>query len=203
MPKQEPDSQGRGDLTLPAADPDALLIERVKAGDRAAFTRLAQRHQASLYRYARSLSRSDADAEDALQKALVSVWKSAATFAGRASVRAWLLTITRNAALRAGRLREAPMPDQSLAELGRRAGWGSDDPETLLSRLERVESLERALARLSDADREVIVLRDLEGLSGDETAAVLGVELKAMKSRLHRARLRLTAALTEESTHGT
>jgi RNA polymerase sigma-70 factor (ECF subfamily) len=67
----------------------------------------------------------------------------------------------------------------------------------MLVRLEEREWLARALARLSQADREVLILRDLEGLSGEETAAALGVTVRAMKSRLHRARLRLAAQLRE------
>lgn len=174
----------------------------MKAGDRAAFTRLARRHQASLFRYAVSLARSRADAEDALQKTLIAIWKSAATFGGRASVKAWMLTITRNSVFRAGRVREAPTDDEPLAALGRQAGWGNENPEELLQRLQRIESLERALNELPPTDREALVLRDLEGLSGEETAEVLGLSLAATKSRLHRARLRLMARLTEESADG-
>jgi RNA polymerase sigma-70 factor (ECF subfamily) len=76
------------------------------------------------------------------------------------------------------------------------------DPEALAGRLETQAMLERALASLGDEDREVIVLRDLEGLSGEETAQALGLSLPAMKSRLHRARLRLLAAVKGGGSHG-
>ena len=181
---------------------DVELLAAVKAGDRDAFTRLAERHQASLYRYVRSISRTDADAEDALQKTLVAVWKSAATYAQRSSVRAWMLTIGRNAALRAGRSREDATDIEPLADLGRRAGWGADNPETLLLQLQRQEVLARALEALPEPDRELLILRDLEGLTGDEAAEVSGLSLAAMKSRLHRARLKLLAQITEEQNDG-
>ena len=87
-------------------------------------------------------------------------------------------------------------------DLERDAGWGTEPPDALFERLEDRASLERALGDLAPADREVLVLRDLEELSGDETAAVLGITLRAMKSRLHRARLRLAAALKEGSRAG-
>ncbi len=180
---------------------DLELLQAVQAGDRAAFTCLVERHYRSLFRYARSFARSDADAEDALQKTLVSVWRSAASFAARSSVRAWMLTIARNAVFRAGRSREDATDTESLADLGRRAGWGAESPEELLDEQERRALLERGLASLPDSDREVLVLRDIEGLSGDETADVLGLSLRAMKSRLHRARLRLVAVLREELKH--
>ncbi|MGB5681902.1 MAG: sigma factor-like helix-turn-helix DNA-binding protein, partial [Polyangiales bacterium] len=75
------------------------------------------------------------------------------------------------------------------------AGWGSDDPEAIAIASERKGALRRAMASLSAEDQEVLILRDLEGLRGSEAAEVLGISLRALKSRLHRARLRLAASL--------
>jgi RNA polymerase sigma-70 factor (ECF subfamily) len=180
---------------------DLELLQGVQTGDRIAFTCLIERHYRSLFRYARSFARTDADAEDALQRTLVSIWKSAGSFSARSSVRAWLLTIARHAVFRAGRSREDATDADSLADLGRRAGWGDESPESLLDERQRRELLAQCLASLSESDRELLVLRDVEGFSGDETAQVLGLSLAAMKSRLHRARLRLVATLTEELKH--
>lgn len=140
-----------------------------------------------------------ADAEDALQEAFIAAWRSAGTFAGGETARGWILTIARNALRRHYRRRVGEPPDHvPLDQLGEEAGWGTEEPaDDMLVRLEEREWLARALARLGDADREVLILRDLEGLSGEETAAALGVTVRAMKSRLHRARLRLAAQLRE------
>lgn len=79
--------------------------------------------------------------------------------------------------------------------LGLEAGWGSDNPEALAIAAERRDTLRRALHGLSPGDREVLVLRDIEGLRGPEAAEVLGIGERALKSRLHRARLRLAVSL--------
>lgn len=174
-------------------------MARVAVGDRDSFTRLVVRHQAALLRYLRAAFDSEADAEDALQRAFVSVWKSAGTYAGRASVRAWLFTIARNAGMRARqKAREELLEPEPLARLGERAGWGSETPEALMAALERRDALERGLDTLRSEEREILLLRDVEGLSGDEAAEVLGISRAAMKSRLHRARLGFAAAMRKE-----
>ena len=86
-------------------------------------------------------------------------------------------------------------------KLGLDAGWGSDDPEALAIAAERKEILQHALRTLSSDDQEVLTLRDIEGLRGPEAAEVLGIGERALKSRLHRARLRLAAALRKTSNH--
>jgi RNA polymerase sigma factor (sigma-70 family) len=90
--------------------------------------------------------------------------------------------------------REEPM-EEPLMMLGLEAGWGSDNPEALAIAAERRDTLRRALHGLSPGDREVLVLRDIEGLRGPEAAEVLGIGERALKSRLHRARLRLAVSL--------
>jgi RNA polymerase sigma-70 factor (ECF subfamily) len=113
------------------------------------------------------------------------------------SVRNWFLAITRNAARRALRpRREEPgaETEPGLLELGIAAGWGSDDPERNVATAQEAERLALAIASLPLEDREILLLRDVEGLSGEETASSLELSLAAMKSRLHRARLRLVAA---------
>jgi len=144
-------------------------------------------------RFLRGLVGDEALVDDVLQQALLDAYRGAGTFSGAARVRTWLFTIARNAAFRTIR-KTRPADDETLFELGLRAGWG-EDPETLALRAEEVRTLGRALASLTTEDREILLLRDVEQLSGPETAEVLGTSLAAMKSRLHRARLRLAAAL--------
>ncbi|MBL8957865.1 MAG: sigma-70 family RNA polymerase sigma factor [Myxococcaceae bacterium] len=185
------------------ASEDGDLIRRSASGDREAFVAVARRHGPAVHRLCAAVLGNDADASDATQEALLVAFRRASTYrAERGPVRPWLLAIARREAYRLRpRGHEAPITDEApLGALGVRAGWSAEDPEALLARAEDVEALARAIAALDPKDREVLVLRDLEGQSGEQAALVLGVDLAAMKSRLHRARLKLMAALREGST---
>lgn len=182
--------------SLSSLDDDAL-IRRVAGSDRAAFTALLERHWAPLYRYLGSLAKDPAAAEDALQEAFISVWRSAAGFRGEAGGRTWLYTIARNA-LHRGRRRA---PDQtealtSLDELGAAAGWGDQSSgDRVLAALEDRDRVRKAMRALSAEDNEVLLLVDVEELTAEEAARALEISVAAVKSRLHRARLRLCAEL--------
>jgi RNA polymerase sigma-70 factor (ECF subfamily) len=120
-------------------------------------------------------------------------------------VTTWLFAIARHAVERQYRRRvgEPSLEEQvSLEALGIAAGWGRDNPEQILLREEERAMVTRALDALDDTDRQVLVVRDLEGLDGEEAAGVLGLTLPALKSRLHRARLRFAAELREERARG-
>ena len=171
---------------------DAELIRRTAAGDRDAFAAFVAKHGGAIHRFLRTVA--GHSAEDALQETFLGAWRGAASFREESSPRTWLFTIARNAALRLQRKRVAePESFESLEDLGAAAGWGDEDPERLLIKRESADLVASALLRLADGDREVLLLRDVEGLSGDEAAAVLGLTVAAMKTRLHRARLRLAA----------
>jgi RNA polymerase sigma-70 factor, ECF subfamily len=181
---------------------DAELMARAGRGDREAFARLVSRHQASVFRFARALASSQPNAEDILQETFLAALKGAPGFRGDAPVRSWLFSIARHAAARQGR-RHVGEPDrfeslEPLDTLGVEAGWGSEDPEALVIAAQHRAGVASALEALPGDDREVLILRDLEGLSGEETAAALGTSLASMKSRLHRARLRFAAALRQQ-----
>ncbi|HEV8660088.1 MAG TPA: sigma-70 family RNA polymerase sigma factor [Thermoanaerobaculia bacterium] len=182
---------------------DAELIRRSAAGDAAAFGELMKRHEAAVFRFARAISPDDAAAEDALQEAFLGAWRGARTFRGDASVRNWLLTIVRNAIYRQHRKRvDEPEDIEPLSELGLAAGWGEEEnPETIALQRESRHLLNAAMERLSAPDREILLLRDVEGLSGDEVATMLGLTLTAMKTRLHRARLRIASKVREAYEH--
>jgi RNA polymerase sigma-70 factor (ECF subfamily) len=183
---------------------DLELVRRSADGDREAFGTLVTRHQASIFRLARLMVRTREEAEDVLQQTFLSAWQGVARFRGESSVRTWLLTITRNAALtRRVRVAREPIDATPLDDLGIRAGWGGPNPEQLAMAAEQRERLAAALAGLAPEEREILTLRDLEGLLGDDVAAMLGLTMAAMKSRLHRARLRLAAAVRGATTHAT
>jgi RNA polymerase sigma-70 factor (ECF subfamily) len=178
---------------------DDELIALASTGDRDAFAAIVGRHAAAVLRLARAMSADDATAEDVVQETFLNAFRAAATYRpGVASVRTWLFAIARNEARRARRVREQPVAevdDDSLLELGVEAGWGHELAEHALGRAEETELLASALASLGPDDREILVLRDLESLAGEAVAELVGLGLPAMKSRLHRARLRLLAAL--------
>ena len=186
---------------------DQQLIAQVAEHDGDAFDALVARHQSAVYRFVLAIVGSRATAEDVLQQTFLAAYQSAGTFRRASSVRTWLLTIARNAALRA-RKTEARRaaessdegPEDSLVELGVQAGWGDESPESLAIARQRRSLLEAALSRLAPEHREIIVLRDLEEIPGEDVARMLDVTRAAMKSRLHRARLQLAALLRRAET---
>jgi RNA polymerase sigma-70 factor (ECF subfamily) len=158
------------------------------------------RHALAVHRLLLSLGASPDDAEDALQDCFISAWRGAATFSGRDSARGWLFSIARNALHRHHRKRAGePAELHPLDALGVAAGWGG---ETDFShRFDVEEELEWALNQIPAEERQVIVLRDLDGLTGEETAEVLELSVAAMKSRLHRGRLRLMGVVRRRGTN--
>lgn len=152
-----------------------------------------------MLRFLSRLARGDAaQAEDLAQDTLVTAFAALGQWRGDASFRTWLFTVGRSRWLMGRRRRQGEPTEHeelsSLGALGAEAGWGlTQDAQQFAARLEAKDALERALEGLSDDEREVVVLRDVEGLSGEEVAEVLGVGVAAMKSRLHRARLHLLA----------
>lgn len=174
---------------------DRRLLLAASLGDRDAFERFVEEHEGAVFRLLKTAAADDADVEDALQEAFVAAWRNAGSYRGGASARGWILTIARNALRRSHRRRVGePAAFEPLEALGLQAGWGQDDA---LEGMARREVLDRAMQKLGVEDREVLVLRELEGLSGEEVAGMLDITVAAMKSRLHRARLRFLAALRE------
>jgi RNA polymerase sigma-70 factor (ECF subfamily) len=174
-----------------AAADDATLLARAGRGERAAFDALVDRHGDAMYRLALRTCGPGRDAEDAVQDALLAAWRAAAGFRGQSAVRTWLLQIVVNACHRRHRLRAGEPARHAPVEDAAAEPDGESSPEARTQAREVGRAIDRALAEMTPEAREVLVLRDVEGLTGEETAAALGVELAAMKSRLHRARLEL------------
>jgi RNA polymerase sigma-70 factor (ECF subfamily) len=151
-------------------------------------------HLDAAYNLARWLTRDDHDAEDVVQTAYLRALKFASGFHG-ANVRAWLLAIVRNAGytwLEQRRSRGATTP---FDEEVHAAGSDAADPEGQLLRQDRVQAVRRAVEELPPDLREVVVLRELEGLSYKEIAAIAEIPLGTVMSRLSRARERLRESL--------
>jgi RNA polymerase sigma-70 factor (ECF subfamily) len=189
---------------MPTADlvpDDAALLERVAGGDRRAFDSFLARHHQAMARFAHALARSSVVAEDALQDAFVSAWRGAAGYHGPATPRAWMYAIVRNSVARQFR-RKVGEDEVSLDQLGADAGWGDAGTGDRVARaLEDRDRVGKALEGLSSESQEVLLLVDVEGLALEEASAALDVSVAAVKSRLHRARLRFVAELKKEDDH--
>jgi RNA polymerase sigma-70 factor (ECF subfamily) len=179
------------DVELMEAASDEALVERCARGDRSAFDQLVDRHGDALFRFATRQCGARREAEDAVQDGLLAAWRGAATFRGEASARSWLFQVVLNACRRRSRRRSGePAVHAPIEEAERLADGGAPADERAAGR-QVAAALSRALELLPEEAREVLLLRDVEGLEGPEAAAVLGIGLAAMKSRLHRARLEL------------
>ncbi len=172
---------------------DDALLERAKQGDADAMAMVLGEVAPSVHRFGLRMCRSDADADDVLQDTLLAVTTHLRDFEGRSSLTSWVFTLARTACARRRRgLKNAPpVADDAAAE---RVSEGRS-PEQEASARELSAVLGSALEGLSDEYREVLVLRDIEGLSAVEAAAAIGVSVEALKSRLHRARSALREAL--------
>ena len=200
----------------PAAGPsDQMLLAAARSGDRDALEALLLRYQARVYRFGIKMCGDQDDAEDILQETLLAMARSVRDFRGASSLSTWLYTIARSFCIKKRRRsRFAPAEQQSLDAVLTDQGVQLPDPrpspeEDLAGR--QVDAmLARAIAALDPMYREVLVLRDIEGLTAPEVAEVLGIGVDAVKSRLHRARLAVRKAILpylgsgdEETAHGT
>ncbi len=197
-----PRPRGLFSVTADRDDTDADLLRHSAEGDRAAFERLVARHAPALYRFIGRVCSNPRDAEDALQDGLLSAWRGAPTYRGASSVRTWLFQIVIHACRRLHRRRagepERTEPVEAATAIAS-ADPGADDRA---ARRELGAALDAALGGMPQEAREVLLLRDVEGLSGEEVAAALGISLAAMKSRLHRARLELKRRVEHDLGHG-
>ena len=197
--------------TLSAAAPvvdldDLALTRRIADGDRAAFELMMRRHNRRLFRLARATLRDEADAEDALQEAYLSAYRSMGRFRGDAALSTWLSRLVLNECL--GRLRRGarrrkviPMVaagDLAPTEIDEMAPLDADTPDQALGRAQMRALLERQLDALPEAFRVVFVLRAVEELTVEETAQCLSIPEATVRSRHFRARSLLREALARQ-----
>ncbi len=174
---------------------DADLLAAHVAGDPDAFGEIVRRHRDRLWAVALRTTADPEEASDALQDAMISAFRNAASFRGEAAVTTWLHRVVVNACLDRMRRRRArpavPLPEED-GDSGRR---GIADPRDDLDRLELRMEIDRALRALPTDQRAAIVLVDVEGLSVVEAAEILGIPEGTVKSRCSRGRARLAIAL--------
>jgi RNA polymerase sigma-70 factor (ECF subfamily) len=188
--------------SVPAAAAEAELLERLRRGDEEAFETFVRTYGPRMLSVARRYLPREADAEDALQDALLLAHRNLASFQGGSRLGTWLHRVTVNASLmriRSRSRRPEPSPDNpGWQALASKEGpvWAAS-PLEALSRAEIRRRLQDGLAGLPEGIRAVVRLRDIEGVELREIGNLLGIGVSTVKSRLHRGRSALRACLDE------
>lgn len=174
--------------------PTEQVLSAAQQGDPRAIATLVSGSHAQVQRFARTLCSTPEDAEDAAQEALIVLYRKIGTLRASAALGSWMFQIVRNECIRRSRVRlHKPVPVAMVEPSAEDAA---------LARLE-MERIVNCIAALPSEQRAVLVLRDIQGLSGSATAQALGLSRAAMKSRLHRGRETLRSELrTPNNTPG-
>jgi RNA polymerase sigma-70 factor, ECF subfamily len=185
--------------------PDEEVVRRVRAGEGALFELLMRRYNQRLYRVARAIVRSDAEAEDVMQQAYVNAYVHLAQFEGRAQFSTWLTRIAVYEALARRRRRERlpeidAMSDHDEGRNALRSSVPSPEQQAITGELR--SALEASLDALPEMYRTAFVLREVEGLSTAEAAECLESSEDVVKTRLHRAKVLLRRELLERAGAG-
>jgi RNA polymerase sigma-70 factor (ECF subfamily) len=201
-------SSGAGALYRLEIDSRALsvnerrLIAQAQSGDRLAFDALVRIHADRLYAVVLPLSAGPHEAEEVTQEAFFRAWRAIGRFDGRSQLFTWLYRIGVNEAKRRAQRGERTLRTVSLEESPSEPPDLSGAPEPGAERGALRDALERAVRALPLDYRAPLVLRDIEGLSTQDAAEILGVSEAALKSRLHRARVAVRDALRDEGELG-
>jgi len=183
--------------------PDVALVGRVREGDIAAYDTLVRKYERQIFRIAQHITQNREDAEDVMQDAFLKAYEKLDQFQGNSKFYTWLVRIAVNESLMRLRKRRTgkmvSIDEDMQTEEGSMprdfADW-APDPEQNYNHAELAEILRKTIQGLPHAFRVVFALRDVEGLSTEETAEMLGLSVPAVKSRLLRARLQLRDRLT-------
>jgi len=179
---------------------DAELLAAARAGDADALESLLEHWQGRVYRYGLRMCGDAEDAKDVLQDTLLTAARNVKDFRGASALSTWLYTIARSFCIKKRRRSKfAPPRESSLeSEVAPDAAPLVDpgrSPDEVVAGREIEQAIARAIASLDPGQREVLILRDVEGLTAPEVGAVLGIGVDAVKSRLHRARVAVRAAV--------
>lgn len=182
---------------------DAQLVEQSTRGDREAFRALVDRYQGKLFRLVSGLVKSKEDTEDIVQESFVKAYLSLGSFRKESTFYTWIYRIAHNMAIdykrkiaRRGNAIELSEVERSLP-VDERAS-----PLEAVVRQEQGDGMQRALAKLSEEHKTVIILREVDGLSYEEIAKVLGISKGTVMSRLHYARKQLQELLKDFAPEG-
>jgi RNA polymerase sigma-70 factor (ECF subfamily) len=188
---------------------DEILIARAKQGDFHAFETLVSRYQDKVYRLAFRFVRNETEAKEIVQDTLLSVWRKLDGFKGDSQFGSWLFRVTANAALmrlrsqrRHAEVSTEELPagflDTQQSAYGQIVSHGenwSKRPDDELQSEELRQQIQAAVDALPEIYRTVFLVRDVDGLSTEETAEALNLSIPTVKTRLHRARLALRSAI--------
>jgi RNA polymerase sigma-70 factor (ECF subfamily) len=190
-------------VNKPISD-ELVLVRAAKAGDISAFEQLVRRYDRNVFRIAQHITQNREDAEDVVQDAFLKAYENLANFHEQSKFYTWLVRIAVNEALMRLRKRR---PDRMVSldedvkteedSMPREVADWSPNPEQQYTQAELKDILGRTIQGLPPAFRTVFVLRDVEGLSTEETADALSLSIPAVKSRLLRARLQLRERLNK------
>jgi RNA polymerase sigma-70 factor (ECF subfamily) len=182
---------------------ELALVQAAKGGDIAAFEQLVKKYDRNVFRIAQHITQNREDAEDVVQDAFLKAYQNLKQFQGNSKFYTWLVRIAVNEALMKLRKRKTSktvsMDEDVETEDGsvpREVADWSPNPEQLFGQSELSDILAKTIQGLPTGFRTVFVLRDVEGLSTEETAETLGLSVPAVKSRLLRARLQLRERLS-------
>jgi RNA polymerase sigma-70 factor (ECF subfamily) len=192
-----------------AVEVDVALVRLLRAGDPAGLELLMNRYAGRVYRLVHGITRNAADAEEVVQDVFLTIARKIGDFEARSALGTWIYRIATNAALNKRRGKrsevEVPLEDHlpAFEDDGHRRGdrsflladWSQSPEETLLSSEGRAV-LARAVDALPAHYRAVLVLRDMEEVTNEDAAEILGESVTSVKSRLHRARMALREQLT-------
>ncbi len=173
---------------------DEQLVRKAQQEDERAFGELVHRYESKVYSLALKMLRNPEDAEDVLQDTFLRAYRGIKSFQGNSTFSTWIYRITANSALM--RLRRKHLPTVSIDDADERetpiniADWAPGPVEQLLNQ-ETQQAMNQAIESLPPEFRQVFVLRDIEELSNSEVAEILDLSVAAVKSRLHRARLKV------------
>jgi RNA polymerase sigma-70 factor (ECF subfamily) len=186
----------------PESRTDRELVREAREGSHAAFEALVRRYSDRAYRAAYRVVRDEAEAEDVLQEALIKAYRALRNFESRSSFYTWLYRIVVNLALDRRRRSKAAVSlewdDNVSRQIDARAARPVDhDPELASMRTEVRKLVGEGIQGLPDGQREVLLLREIDGLSYEEIAETMQISKGTVMSRLHYARKKLVAFLTE------
>lgn len=184
-------------------DDEAAIVAQARLGNASAFNELLRRYERKIFRLAMHITQNREDAEDVLQESFLKAYEHLDQFQGQSKFYTWIVRIAVNQALMKLRKRKSDRSvsldetiDTGEDNIGREIAAWDENPEQKYSREELNQILTSSIDSLAPIYRAVFVLRDIDGLSTEDTAEALELSIPAVKSRLLRARLQLREKLT-------